>query len=75
MSWFTTGGYLGFAVGPIVVTPLLLVFGLHGTAFLLVPAVILAALLARDIPRFERARSLAHGRGRRRGGTDDWRGF
>jgi MFS transporter, FSR family, fosmidomycin resistance protein len=75
MSWFTTGGYLGFAVGPIVVTPLLVVFGLHGTAFLLVPAAVLAVLLARDLPRFERARTLAHGTGRRRSGANDWRGF
>ncbi|HEY1653851.1 MAG TPA: MFS transporter [Candidatus Tumulicola sp.] len=75
MSWFTTGGYLGFAVGPIVVTPLLLAFGLHGTAFLLVPGAILAVLLARDLPRFERARSRAHGTGRHPGGRDDWRGF
>ncbi|MEO6835100.1 MAG: MFS transporter [Candidatus Tumulicola sp.] len=75
MSWFTTGGYLGFAIGPIVVTPLLLVFGLHGTAFLMVPGAILAVLLVRDLPRFERARSLAHRVGRRRPGVDDWRGF
>src|SRR5580698_7810557 len=27
MSWFTTGGYMGFALGPILVTPLLIAFG------------------------------------------------
>lgn len=75
MSWFTTGGYLGFALGPIVVTPLLLAFGLHGTAFLLVPGTLLAALLLRERPRLERARKLAHGARRRRAGRDDWRGF
>lgn len=75
MSWFTTGGYLGFAVGPIVVTPLLLAFGLHGTALLLVPSAVLAALTIRELPRFERARAFAHGLGRRRAGNDDWRGF
>lgn len=75
MSWFTTGGYLGFAVGPIVVTPLLLAFGLHGTAWLLVPTVVLAALVVRNLPRFEGARAAAHGMGRRREGRDDWHGF
>ena len=75
MSWFTTGGYLGFAVGPIVVTPLLLAFGLHGTAWLLVPSLAIAALVVRALPRFERARAFAHGLGRRRTGRDDWRGF
>jgi FSR family fosmidomycin resistance protein-like MFS transporter len=75
MSWFTTGGYLGFAIGPIVITPLLLAFGLHGTACLLVPGAILAALLARDMPRFAAARARVHHAHRQRSGRDDWRGF
>ena len=75
MGWFTVGGYGGFALGPIVVTPLLLAFGLHGTAFLVVPGVILAALLIRDLPRFERARAHAHATRHRVTGVDDWRGF
>ena len=32
MSWFTTGGYMGFALGPILVTPLIVKFGLPGVA-------------------------------------------
>jgi FSR family fosmidomycin resistance protein-like MFS transporter len=75
MSWFTTGGYLGFAIGPIVITPLLLAFGLHGTACLLVPGAILAALLIRDLPRFAAARAHAHRAHRQRAGRNDWRGF
>ena len=75
MSWFTTGGYLGFAIGPIIVTPLLLAFGLHGTAFLMILGVTFAALIARDMPRFERARLLAQHTRRNRPGVDDWRGF
>jgi MFS transporter, FSR family, fosmidomycin resistance protein len=75
MSWFTTGGYLGFAMGPVIVTPLLLVFGLHGTAFLVVLGIVLATLLVRQMPRFERARLHAHHRRRARAGADDWRGF
>jgi FSR family fosmidomycin resistance protein-like MFS transporter len=75
MSWFTTGGYLGFALGPIVITPMLLIFGLPGTACLLVPGIVLAALLARDMPRFAQARALAHHPHHVRPGRDDWRGF
>ncbi len=75
MGWFTLGGYLGFAAGPIFVTPLLLIFGLHGTAFLLVPAVVLALLMLLDLPRFESVRTRAHGSRLARGGADDWRGF
>lgn len=75
MSWFTTGGYLGFAIGPIIVTPLLLVFGLHGTAFLMILGVTLAAVIARDMPRFERARLVAQHTRRNRPGVDDWCGF
>src|SRR5512135_184865 len=37
MSLFSVGGNVGFALGPVLVTPLMLVFGLHGTTFVLVP--------------------------------------
>lgn len=75
MSWFTTGGYLGFAVGPVIVTPLLLAFGLHGTAFLAVVGVVFAGVVVAELPRFERARSHARRRRHARTGSDDWRGF
>jgi FSR family fosmidomycin resistance protein-like MFS transporter len=75
MSWFSTGGYLGFAIGPVLVTPLLLAFGLHGTAFLLAPGIVLAVLIWRDLPRFEAARAHVHRTRHERPGSDDWRGF
>jgi FSR family fosmidomycin resistance protein-like MFS transporter len=75
MSLFTTGGYLGFALGPILVTPLLVAFGLPGAAWLLLPGVVMAALLWRDLPRFHQARAHAHRAARVREGNDDWRGF
>ncbi len=75
MSWFTLGGYLGFAVGPLAVTPLILAFGLHGTAVLLIPALIVFFFVWRDLPRFEHARQVAHRAHRERPGEDDWRGF
>jgi len=52
MSIFSLGGNLGFAVGPLLATPLLLVFGLQGGLFLVVPPAVMALILARQIPRF-----------------------
>jgi FSR family fosmidomycin resistance protein-like MFS transporter len=37
MSLFSVGGNVGFALGPVVVTPLVLIFGLSGTLFLILP--------------------------------------
>jgi FSR family fosmidomycin resistance protein-like MFS transporter len=75
MGWFTVGGYLGFALGPILITPLILAFGLHGTAFLVIPGVVIAALVVRELPRFEAVRAVHHRARRGRAGRDDWRGF
>jgi MFS transporter, FSR family, fosmidomycin resistance protein len=75
MSFFTTGGYLGFALGPILVTPLLVAFGLHGIAWLLLPAAVMAILVWRDLPRFAEARARVHRARHQRPGQDDWRGF
>jgi MFS transporter, FSR family, fosmidomycin resistance protein len=75
MSWFTTGGYMGFALGPILVTPLLVAFGLHGVAWLLLPATVMALLVWRDLPRFHEARARIHRVHHLRAGEDDWRGF
>jgi MFS transporter, FSR family, fosmidomycin resistance protein len=45
MSIFTTGGQLGFAVGPLLTTTLVLTFGLKGTLFLIVPVLVAAIFL------------------------------
>ena len=37
MSWFSLGGNAGFALGPLLVTPAVLAFGLHGTLLVLIP--------------------------------------
>src|SRR5580693_9037087 len=39
MSWFSVGGNLGIALGPVLVTPVLLVTELRGTPLLVIPAV------------------------------------
>ena len=75
MSFFTVGGYIGFAAGPVLATPLMLAFGLRGVAFLLIPACIVAALLVRELPRFNDVRARAHRASRERPGRNDWRGF
>ncbi len=75
MSLFTVGGYVGFAAGPVLATPLLLVFGLKGVAFLMIPALIVAAFVTRELPRFNEVRSSAQRAHRERPGRNDWRGF
>jgi FSR family fosmidomycin resistance protein-like MFS transporter len=75
MSVFTVGGFVGFALGPVLATPLLLAFGLRGVAFLVIPACIVSVLLVRELPRFNEVRANAHRANRERPGSNDWRGF
>jgi MFS transporter, FSR family, fosmidomycin resistance protein len=51
MSFFSVGGNVGVALGPILTTPLVLVLGLPGTLFLALPAALMAATLLHEIPR------------------------
>ena len=57
MSRFSVGGNIGFALGPVVVTPLLIAFGLHGTAFVLIPTWLMAAVLVHELPRLKTFRT------------------
>jgi MFS transporter, FSR family, fosmidomycin resistance protein len=75
MSFFTVGGYIGFAAGPMIATPLLLAFGLHGVAFFMLPTLVVAAILVRELPRFSEVRRTAHLAARHREGENDVRGF
>ncbi len=54
MSFFSVGGNAGFALGPVLTTPLVLLFGLAGTLFLLVPAAVMAGVLFVEMPRMRR---------------------
>jgi MFS transporter, FSR family, fosmidomycin resistance protein len=82
MSWFSVGGNIGIALGPVLVTPVLLVTGLRGTPLLALPAAAMAALLAIRRP-WRRAQAAA--RPERSAGAgadetarprrDDWRSF
>lgn len=63
VSIFSTGGNIGIALGPPIVTALVTAFGLHGTLGLFIPGIVVALFLAAVLPRlapsqaFERHRS------------------
>jgi MFS transporter, FSR family, fosmidomycin resistance protein len=88
MSWFSVGGTAGVALGPLVVTPVLLATGLRGTPLLALPAVVTAMLLAarrpwrragaatRGVPSRQAAgQQEAAGSGGAGRPRDDWRSF
>jgi FSR family fosmidomycin resistance protein-like MFS transporter len=77
MSWFTVGGNAGIALGPVIVTPVLLATRLHGTPLLALPAVVMAVVLAIRRPWLAPEVG-AREEGRKRaaaGQPDDWHGF
>ena len=75
MSWFSVGGNAGIALGPAIVTPVLLATRLHGTPLLALPAVVMASVLAVRRP-WRQVRPRSAGRARAAGRRDDdWRGF
>jgi FSR family fosmidomycin resistance protein-like MFS transporter len=76
MSMFSVGGNAGFALGPLMVTPLVLVFGLAGTLGLVLLPAIAAVVMTRELPHLE-----ALAERRRKSGTgapprpDQWGAF
>jgi FSR family fosmidomycin resistance protein-like MFS transporter len=76
MSLFSVGGNLGFALGPVLITPLVLAFGLHGTLLLVIPTWLMAGVLIFELPRLRRFRSdLVRGRVTRSAQADRWGPF
>ena len=71
MSYFNIGGNTGYALGPIVVTPLVLWLGLEGGLLAMIPVLVFAAVLLRALPTLRRiapaaaARRAVAGGGRR----------
>lgn len=51
MSYFSLGGNVGFALGPLVVTPMMLLAGTPGVSVLLVPGAVIGWMLWRRLPR------------------------
>jgi FSR family fosmidomycin resistance protein-like MFS transporter len=80
MSFFSLGGNAGFALGPILVTPLVLVFGLRGTLLLAVIPAIVAVVLARELGRLravaaEKSAHVARNLAEDDRDEDDWNAF
>ena len=76
MSLFSVGGNIGFALGPALVTPLVLVFGLHGTLLMIIPTWLMALVLVRELPRLKTFRAdLVSGRVQRSDEPDHWGPF
>jgi len=77
-SNFSVGGYVGFAIGPALVTLLLGLFGLKGTAFFILPTLLVAVILLTQTSRYRQFVATAAGREAADSLTarqDDWRGF
>jgi len=74
MSWFSLGGNVGFALAPVLVTPLLAVGGLAAAPVLLAPA-LLGVLVTMPLLGRASAVRAAAGPGRSRSGRDDWPAF
>src|ERR687886_849464 len=51
MSLFSVGGNAGFALGPVLATPLVVLLGIPGALLLALPATIMATVLFHEIPR------------------------
>ncbi|HEY3728063.1 MAG TPA: MFS transporter [Solirubrobacteraceae bacterium] len=76
MSFFSVGGNIGFALGPVLVTPLVLVFGLAGTLLVVIPTSLMGLVLIHELPRLKGFREdLVGGRVQRSDATDHWGPF
>jgi FSR family fosmidomycin resistance protein-like MFS transporter len=73
MSFFATGGNLGFAIGPAIATPIQIALGLRGTALLVIPALAMALVLVRAGSM--RARTASHLHAGKAAGKDRWTAF
>jgi FSR family fosmidomycin resistance protein-like MFS transporter len=75
MSIFALGGNVGYALGALIATPVLLAFGLRGTPLLVIPAAVMVVVLALRLNSV-----LDGGRGRQAAsklptGDDEWPAF
>lgn len=75
MSVFALGGNVGFAVGSLVATPLLLATGLRGTMILVVPAAVMATILILKLRRVLDGRAPGTKPKLAAKGVDDWPAF
>jgi FSR family fosmidomycin resistance protein-like MFS transporter len=55
MSLFTVGGMAGFAIGPLMITPVLIAFGTRGSVILALPVLVMAIAVTHQLPRLAAA--------------------
>src|SRR5438876_928941 len=72
MAWFSIGGNLGVALGPVITTALVAAFGLKGGLVLAVPCLLVAAVIVAATPCLRRLVSASHV-ARAHAGDDDRR--
>ena len=70
MSWFALGGNAGFALGPVLVTPVLAIGGLSASPLLMIPALIGGFLTFAALRGVRGVDAVVA-----RSGRDDWRQF
>lgn len=70
MSWFSLGGNVGFALGPVLVTPVVHFGGLQASPLLMIPALVGALVTVAVLRGVSRSAPAAP-----RTGRDDWRQF
>lgn len=78
MSLFTVGGMVGFALGPLMITPTLIAFGTRGASVLALPVLIMGAIVTWQLPRVTAVHSSQQARGGGHvvaEGPEQWRDF
>ncbi|HKR98596.1 MAG TPA: MFS transporter [Candidatus Dormibacteraeota bacterium] len=76
MSLFSLGGNIGFALGPVLITPLVLAFGLPGTLWMVIPGAIVSLVVATQLAHLIGFRPAnANGVANLGSPDDDWSGF
>lgn len=66
MSLFTVGGMAGFAIGPLMITPILISFGTRGAVVLALPVLLMAVAVTYQLPRLAAAHAnISIGKGAR----------
>lgn len=75
MSVFALGGNIGFALGSLIATPLLLATGLRGTVLLVIPAAVMATILIAKLRVVLDGRTTAKRRPVAPLGPDNWPAF
>jgi FSR family fosmidomycin resistance protein-like MFS transporter len=63
MSLFTVGGMVGFAIGPLFITPTLIAFGTRGALILAMPVLIMATAVSWRLPHLSATTGARHSRG------------